>query len=82
MVASSSDDIFFDIPSGVRSLNILDDLKVHILVASQQQLSTMCSVGIVDIRWHNDTVVCGKLLSLHNYNGHSIKRSLVQFFFV
>ena len=62
MIDSSSKDVILEITPGVRSLEILDDLRVHLIVKTKGQMSQdMCSFGIVDIQWTHQHMNCSKL---------------------
>ena len=61
MIASSTKDVDIYVSSGVRKINVLGHMSVHIHAETQKQLSSMCNIGIVDVAWSGKTLTCGKL---------------------
>ena len=58
MIASSTKDVDIYVSSGVRKINVLGHMRVHIHAETQEQLSSMCNIGIVDVAWS------GKIIDL------------------
>lgn len=62
MIDCSPKVVVIEITPGVRTLQILNDLKVHLTVKTKGQMSQdMCSFGILDIQWTHQHMNCSKL---------------------